>query len=251
MEATSKSAHSCGMSAFVLKIIACVTMAIDHIGASLLPDVYMLRIIGRLAFPLFAFFIAEGCRYTRNKPKRFLLVFGLAVICEAGYFIISQEITGTALLTFSCSIPIIYALQFFKKSLVQKKSTTILLSGLTLGATVAVAYVVSELVPIDYGFPGVLLPVLVSLFDYREGEAPLFLRRLDRHVVRMALFAVGVLLVWYFRGQTNLQLHGILALLPLAFYNGKPGVRTRKYWFYIFYPAHLAIIKLIELLINR
>ena len=54
-----------------LKIFACLFMLIDHIGFHLYPRIFELRLIGRLAFPIFAFLIAEGCKYTKNKLKHF------------------------------------------------------------------------------------------------------------------------------------------------------------------------------------
>ena len=255
MDIRRRTASPFGLSAFSLKLLAAVTMVVDHIGAYLLPNVIILRIIGRLSFPLFAFFIAEGCRYTRNRLRRFLLVLGLALVCEAGYLAVSRELTGTALLTFSCSIPIIYALQAFKHALVRpgtavRRAMSILLSVAALAGATALGYAVSVYVPIDYGFPGVLLPVMASLPDYREGEAPTCLKQADRHPLRLGLFAIGLLAVWYFRGHTDLQLYSLLALIPLALYNGRPGPRRFKYWFYLFYPAHLAVIWLIGALLK-
>ena len=58
-----------------LKLVAALTMLIDHVGMLLFPQVLLLRIIGRLAFPIYAFMIAEGCRYTKNKLRYFLMVF--------------------------------------------------------------------------------------------------------------------------------------------------------------------------------
>ena len=49
-----------------LKIIGAVSMFIDHVGVLFFPRVLFLRIIGRLAFPIFAYLIAEGCRHTNN-----------------------------------------------------------------------------------------------------------------------------------------------------------------------------------------
>ncbi len=242
MDIATPARRPFGMSAFTLKLLAALTMTVDHVGAYLLSEVTVLRYIGRLAFPLFAYFIAEGCRYTRHKPKRFFLVFGLALLCEAGYFVMSRQITGTALLTFSCSIPIIYALQAFKRALTTRRADWIVLALALFVLSVGTGYAVSCFLPIDYGFPGVLLPVFASLFDYKEGETPAFLRHLDRRLPRLCLFGVGILGVWYFRGASALQFFGLAALLPLAFYNGQPGCRKFKYWFYIFYPAHLAII---------
>ena len=61
-----------GLTGNQLKIIGIIAMTCDHVGLQLLPQFPILRIIGRIAFPIFAFLIAEGCRYTRDK-KRFLL----------------------------------------------------------------------------------------------------------------------------------------------------------------------------------
>ena len=59
-----------------LKIIACISMLFDHLGFMVFPKLIIFRILGRLAFPIFAFMIAEGCYYTRNKLKHFLTIFG-------------------------------------------------------------------------------------------------------------------------------------------------------------------------------
>ena len=75
------------MSSFVLKLIAAVTMFIDHAGLLLFPDLEFMRILGRLAFPIFAFFIGEGCRYTSSKLKYFLRVSILGILCQAVYII--------------------------------------------------------------------------------------------------------------------------------------------------------------------
>lgn len=71
-----------GISGNVIKILAAILMVIDHIGVILFPNVLLLRIIGRLSFPLFAFMIAEGAKYTKNKLKYFLGIFILGIICQ-------------------------------------------------------------------------------------------------------------------------------------------------------------------------
>ena len=57
----------------VLKIIACITMLLDHMGFILFPQYPIFRIIGRIAFPIFAFLLAEGCYYTKNKLRHFIV----------------------------------------------------------------------------------------------------------------------------------------------------------------------------------
>ena len=56
-----------GLTGNQLKLIALFAMTCDHVGLQLLPNVLILRILGRLALPIFAYMIAEGCRYTRNR----------------------------------------------------------------------------------------------------------------------------------------------------------------------------------------
>jgi|GEM_PF-2361223 len=73
------------MTRNTLKTIACVSMLVDHIGYILLPEAAFLRYIGRLAMPIFAFFIGEGCLYTRNRKKYFTRIFGLGVVCQLFY----------------------------------------------------------------------------------------------------------------------------------------------------------------------
>ena len=75
------------MSGNKLKIIACITMLIDHIGFLLFPKVMLLRYIGRISLPLFAFLIAEGCLHTRSKLRYFLSIFSMAIFCQSVYVI--------------------------------------------------------------------------------------------------------------------------------------------------------------------
>ena len=81
-----------GLSGNVLKIIALIAMTVDHIGVIIFPKAVVLRIIGRIAMPIFAFMIAEGCVYTKRKLRYFALVFGLGLICVVGYFIAERKI---------------------------------------------------------------------------------------------------------------------------------------------------------------
>lgn len=233
-----------GLSASTLKIIGCIFMVIDHIGVILLPDLPILRIIGRLSYPFFAYFIAEGCRYTRNKLKRFLLVLGLAVLCEGVYFIMMGEPDGGILVNFCLSILLIYQVQAFKKSLAQKDLVKAGLFLLLFAASVAGVYVfVENVLYVDYGFWGVLIPVWAALPDYKEGEAPACFKALSNRPVKLLFFTVGLLCLCISRGLfENIQSYSLLALPILALYNGQPGRKGFKYGFYLFYPAHLVVL---------
>ena len=102
------------LSGNILKYIAALSMLLDHIGVIFFPNEITFRILGRLALPIFAYMIAEGCRYTRNKLRYFLYVFGLAFACQLVYFIYDGDTYMCILVTFSLAILMIYALQFFK-----------------------------------------------------------------------------------------------------------------------------------------
>ena len=70
------------MSAFVLKIIAMITMFIDHFGARLMGNMPAMRVVGRIAFVLYAFMAVEGFRHTSNRSKYLLKLFVLAIVSE-------------------------------------------------------------------------------------------------------------------------------------------------------------------------
>ena len=76
------------LSGNALKIIAAISMVIDHTGVIFFPDVLIFRIIGRLGLPIFAFMIAEGCRYTKNKLKYFLSLLILGTACQLVYDVV-------------------------------------------------------------------------------------------------------------------------------------------------------------------
>ncbi len=73
------------MNSFQLKIIACILMAIDHIGAIIYTDNDLYRVIGRLSFPIFAFLLTEGYMHTKNLKKYFLRLFIFAIIPQIPY----------------------------------------------------------------------------------------------------------------------------------------------------------------------
>ena len=72
----------------VLKLIAVVTMFIDHIGSIIFPHIMFLRIIGRISFPIFAFLIVNGYRHTHNLKKYLLRLAAFAIISEIPYNLI-------------------------------------------------------------------------------------------------------------------------------------------------------------------
>ncbi len=123
------------MSNTTLKIIACVSMLLDHIGYILFPEYIIFRYFGRIAMPIFAFFIGVGCRYTKNKLKYFSQVLLLGVFCQIVYVandLITgnfDKIYGNILLTFSLSIIICFAFLYFEDAIKTKQKSKIIKTG--------------------------------------------------------------------------------------------------------------------------
>lgn len=238
------------LNANALKLLAAALMLVDHIGYLLFPQILFLRIIGRLSFPLFAFAISEGCRYTKNKTRHFLLIFALAVVCQVVYYFFDNgNLYMSVLITFSLSVLTVYALQFFKQSLFSKE-TDGLDKGLCFTLFLAIVlcdYALCQVLTIDYGFWGIMLPVFASVFDFRAIPAPTILQKLDNVSVRVCALAVGLILLAVSFG--GIEYYALFALPILLLYNGEKGTWNTKYFFYIFYPLHLAILQGISMLL--
>lgn len=224
-----------GLSGNQLKLIALITMTLDHIGAYLLPQYEILRLIGRLSMPIYAFLIAEGCYHTRNKLKYLGLMAGLGLVCQLVYYFAMDSLYQCILVTFSLSIILIYALQY-----VQRKKNT--LSCILFAIALAGVYYICAKLPhrlpgfaIDYGLPGVLLPVFFSFGSTKP-------QKLLGGAVGMCVMASG---------SISMQWYSLLALLPLALYNGRRGKGSYKYLFYIYYPLHLVIIYAVGWILER
>ena len=214
-----------GLSGNQLKLIAVITMTVDHIGAYLLPQYGILRIIGRISMPIYAFLIAEGCRYTKNKPKYLGLMAVLALGMQLVYYFVMDSLYQCILVTFCLSIALIYGLQYVQK---QKNLWSCLLFFTVLAGAYFITAKLPGYVPgfsVDYGFKGVLLPVFISLGTTKP-------QRLLGAAVGMCFLALGSTTQWY----------SLLALPLLGLYSGLRGKGDYKYLFYIYYPLHLVAI---------
>lgn len=238
------------LSGNVLKVLACIFMFIDHIGMILLPDVVVLRVVGRLAMPLFAFTFAEGCFYTRRRWRRFALILGLGLATSAVMSFAEGVAQGNILITFSLSCLVIYALDALKRAAFARERERTVIFSLALAAALAfcVGVCVFSGLRVDYGLAGVLLPATVRLLDFRSYGAKGTLCALYTPVTVFLLFAIGLLAVALLSG--TIQLFSLLAMVLLVFYSGERGKYRMKALFYVFYPAHLALLGGIYLILH-
>ena len=238
------------MTSNKLKIIACIAMTCDHVGYLLFPDLVFLRFIGRLALPIFAYFIAEGCLHTRSKSKYLLQLSALAVICQLFYVgeaLISGSVRSidlNILFTFSLSVIVSSAYLRMADAIRQRDKRALPLSialfALSLGAAAFCCTSLTKLfgipVTIDYGIIGVLLPVTALLFTDKRKN---FISFCAAAIIYCIVRANTLPYTWF----------ALLALPLLALYNGKRGTKKLKWAFYLFYPIHFAVLYGLDYLI--
>ena len=173
--------------------------------------------------------IAEGCHYTKNRLRYFLMIFGLGAACQVVYALVMQDYYMCILITFSLSILVIYCLELWKA---QKSLPKQLAAGALLAAAVALVWGVNQVLEIDYGFWGCMLPVFPAILRGTKE---------DSKRSRVLMLAVGLLILALDCG--GIQILSLVAVPVLLLYNEQRGRLKLKYFFYIFYPAHLAILQ--------
>jgi len=216
-----------GLTGNQLKILAMIAMTCDHVGLQLLPQYPLLRLIGRLALPIYAYMIAEGCRHTRSRKRYLLRLVLLASVCQLVYFFAMESLYQCILVTFSLSVGLIY--------LMDDRHGRPRWGWLytALAAAFFLCQVLPDLLPgtdfaIDYGLPGALLPVLI----YEGGIKGLL---------------VGLALTGLKSG--GVQWLAFLSVPLLLLYNGQRGRANIGRLFYWYYPIHLVVIHGISLLL--
>jgi len=229
------------MNRLTIKIIAITTMLIDHMGAMLFPEAFWMRMIGRLAFPLFAWMIAQGFRYTRSRRHYLIRLLVFAVICEVPFQLAFPGHGSNVLWTLALGLTTICAWEAIEDRV--------------LGAAAVLACGIAALaLKTDYDIYGVATVFLFHLF----GESK------DRGRLAGSLLALNLIYlpvsygVWemifantdymHILGRIQsvaLQTMSMFSLLFVFTYNGRPGPLKAKYLFYAFYPGHILILYLI------
>ena len=230
------------LSGNALKLLACVFMLVDHIGAFLFPAVAALRAVGRLAMPLFAFTFAEGCFYTRSKLRHFLLILAIGLCTSAVYSLFYGSLHGDIMITFTLAGLIVYAIDALKRAAFGRNAKRVILfTAALLGALAFAVWVCCfSGVSVDYGLGGVLLPATVRLLDFRSYGARGLIAEFYNPVTTALLFTICLLCIALPRG--TIQLFSLLALPLILLYSGRRGKWRLKYFFYLFYPLHLALL---------
>lgn len=221
-----------GIPQEALKAIACVTMLLDHIGAMFVPNGYSLRIIGRIAFPIFCFLLAEGAYYTSN-PKKYALRLAAGILLSELPFDLAFRERPTWQ---TQSVMVTLLLGFLSVEAIQATSHNLLKL-----LAVAVGFCSAEFAHTDYGGYGVLLVVLFS-----QSRGKWWLQTVLVAMFACLLYSPAVSVFGY---RVPIEMFAVLAMIPIGLYSGKKCSSSRaiQWAFYLFYPVHLAVLVLIRM----
>lgn len=201
-----------------LKVIGIISMTFDHFGKAFFPNIESFQIIGRLAFPLFAYCVMIGCLYTKDFRKYFLRLVIPACVYQLGYiiggFIAPDVIYDVWLLNIFFTLGL-GALAI--RSIEQR--SWIIFTGIVI---------IGSFIKVDYGLYGIML-------------MPLFYVLRERRAV--AILIVGLYLV----ATPGIQRYAVFSI-GLIFMKTNFNFKINKNFFYIYYPVHLLIIFIIKAL---
>ncbi len=214
------------MSSFILKLIALLSMTIDHTGKLLFINDDIFNILGRIAFPLFAFQIVEGYTHTKSIKKYLFRLFLVAVISQFVFYELFHGLNTIFTLLIGLLCILIY----------EKQEDKVISISLIL-----VILLLSILFNLDYGLYGLL--VIIFFYVFRESKV-------KKSIAFTILTIIHYSLLMYTSKDISLLLPMSTTLSSLIFinlYNNKKG-KSLKYLFYIYYPLHLCILWLIQLI---
>lgn len=224
------------MTGFVLKIIAVITMILDHVRYAVpVTECFITKYGGRLSFPIFAFLITEGLIHTKSRKKYFMRMLAFACISQIPFMLFRTLILDKFMLnimfTFLFAILGIVIVEFFQ----DREELSNLYKFFIVAATLFTILLVGYKIPVDYGWFGILT---VWLFY--------FIR--DKKFLRTVSYIILVIIYYISRFIPHIELIDIWSVVCTAlpgiiilFYNGREGKKL-KYFFYLFYPIHMLII---------
>lgn len=234
-------------TSFSLHLLAMLFMLIDHAGKILFPKVLLLRCLGRLAFPIFAFMAVEGYYHTKNLKKYLFRLFIWAIISEIPYNIFK---TGTlidfarrnVLWTLLFGIILIFAVDKIRE---KHGNGFIFLTALIL--TAPVSYIFARFICADYGYAGLF--TILAFYLFRGKNA------LCRICQFAALFFINTFLLSrtpILSGVIDIPMQSLalFALIPIWLYNGKRGYTSKflSRFYYAFYPLHIIILVILYII---
>ena len=218
-------------SSNALKIIACVSMLIDHIGIVFVDNNLFMRAVGRLAFPVFAFLLVQGLLRT-SDVRRYLLRLGIfAVVSEIPFDLAMHDTiwypgAQNIFFTLTAGLFAIYAMD--SRGPIGRWKVEIVLAAALL----------AEFLRFDYGMVGII--VMFYLIEKERSGADAYTLAYFNKKQNIEIVVLSSLVYILCLGMN--QLYALLAMIPVNMYSGERGRMKLKYFFYLFYPLHLLLI---------
>lgn len=219
------------MTIFWIKIIACISMFLDHVKYAIGEANFCTQYLGRVAFPLFMFVMVEGYCHTRDVKKYLKRLFLAAIISQIPYQIFKEVLIGASGLQINVIATILVTMLCIK---IYDKSFSKIYSIILI----TVIGCITQLLNFDYGIYGILIGMILYIFR-------------EKKIFKFVLFAILVAIYHYLkilRFSKSFILYSLctcVAIIPMMLYNGKKG-RGIKYFFYAFYPVHMILLILLE-----
>ena len=216
------------LSGSALKVIAVISMVSDHCAYYLMEHDTMIyeamRCFGRIAYPVFAFLMAEGFRHTRNRMRYFLLLLGFAVISEVPWYLLNgADGTHNVMFTLVLGAMALAASEALKKD------------GILCGAVILSIAFFASWSGVDYEWRGILMIVIFYLLGVSERNSLVFNRLVQLGYTFPLMMYYGIV-------------GTILSCIVIFLYDGRRGFvqgNVAKYGFYAFYPIHLFVIAIL------
>ncbi|MFI3241251.1 MAG: TraX family protein [Alphaproteobacteria bacterium] len=242
-----------------LKIIATFSMLVDHIAKIILVPWLYLKIspinhnfdlykklfeidfaqFGRISMPIFAFLLTEGFKHTKNFKKYLLTMIFMAFLSEPIYDISIHFLRGkidetypfyfqaqNILFSFSLGLMMMWGLKKIKN-----KYTNQYISIFLSLALISTCALISHYLKFDYGWYIILIIACFYILSFNK-----------------YLQALSFITLYIIYNQTFPSIFIFITCILILLYNGQKGKLNSKYFFYIFYPAHLLILHIIALL---
>jgi len=231
------------MTLFVLKLIAVITMVIDNTGLICFPDQEIFRMIGRVAFPIFAWGIANGYRHTSSVKKYLYRLLILAAVSQIPYSLILGTVYGTP---WRMNIFVTLAMGLLTIVVYERFRTDKVVQILSMLGMMALGF----LFPTGYGIYGLVM-ILLFHMTYGKAYAMILWQSMWMFVViELAqeyshLFPYGVLR--YLSLPSAIQYYSLATLPLIALHSNNIGYNKHKWWFYWFYPVHLGVLYILYL----
>lgn len=240
-----------GLNANQLRLLAFLFMLLDHIwAASLLEGQFWMTCVGRLAFPIFAFQIAEGFFHTHDRRSYGQRLLLFALLSEVPFDLFYA---GIPVYPFAQNVLFTLFLGLLAISAIDRARTVRTAKAVVLGLlATALCWLLSTVLFTNYGGMGVLTVIAFYLLrDFRGAWAA----QVIALVLLNAVFFRGQELSLSLLGQTVVfqqQGFAVLALLPIWLYNGQKGRSSRalQYGAYAFYPVHMLLLYGLYLLMH-